>query len=264
MGDASHDGDGTVRAEFALRTNAGQVAMEVDVPAGPTSVDRLLPLAQAMADGLVELAVHEVEAERRTITCRAGCGACCRQLVPLAEAEARHLRALVDALPEPRRSEVRRRFAEALRQFDNAGLLATLRQVEALDRAGRRRLGLDYFLRRIPCPFLEDESCSIHPNRPIACREYLVTSPAEYCANPRDNIEGVSFPTHVWTALARLDPPGPGAGSIRWVPLILALEWAESHPEEPPARPGPDLLRELIDHVVHGTGIEEDADPRPQ
>jgi Fe-S-cluster containining protein len=37
----------------------------------------------------------------------------------------------------------------------------------------------------MPCPFLEDESCSIHPDRPLVCREYLVTSPAELCAGPR-------------------------------------------------------------------------------
>lgn len=31
-------------------------------------------------------------------------------------------------------------------------------------------------------PFLEDDACSIHPHRPSVCREYLVTSPAEHCA----------------------------------------------------------------------------------
>ena len=40
------------------------------------------------------------------------------------------------------------------------------------------------------CPFLEEESCSIHPDRPLVCREYLVTSPAELCAGPTQ--EGVT------------------------------------------------------------------------
>ena len=42
----------------------------------------------------------------------------------------------------------------------------------------------------VPCPFLEDESCSIHPERPLVCREYLVTSPAALCAGPTQ--EGVT------------------------------------------------------------------------
>jgi hypothetical protein len=33
-----------------------------------------------------------------------------------------------------------------------------------------------YFLQGVACPFLEAESCGIHPDRPLACREYLVTS----------------------------------------------------------------------------------------
>ena len=253
------DAPETVTARFALRMPGGTIETEMAVPTGPVRVGQILPLAQSLADGLVALAVNEVEAEGRTVSCRAGCGACCRQLVPVAEAEARRIRALVDDLPEPRRSEIRRRFAEAVRRFDEAGLLESLREVDALDKPGRRKLGLDYFLRHVPCPFLEDESCSIHPDRPIACREYLVTSPAEYCADPRDNIEGIELPTHVWTAVARFDPPHPGAESIRWVPLILALEWSEAHPEGPPSRPGPELLRELIERI--GRGTEAASDP---
>ena len=80
------------------------------------------------------------------------------------------------------------------------------------------------------------------------------------CANPRNDIEGVELPTHVWTSVARLDPPRPGADadSLRWVPLILALDWSESHPDEPPPRPGPELLRELIERIGRGAGMASD------
>ncbi len=46
-----------------------------------------------------------------------------------------------------------------------------------------------YFHLGIACPFLEDESCSIHADRPISCREYLVTSPAVNCADPKPGID---------------------------------------------------------------------------
>jgi Fe-S-cluster containining protein len=245
------NGPETVTARFALRMPGGTLQAEMTVPTGPTRVDGILPMAQALADELIALTLNVVEVEGRTVSCRAGCGACCRQLVPIAEAEARRIRDLVEAMPEPRRSLVRSRFAEALRRFADAGLLETLRQTDILDEERNRQAGLDYFRQHIACPFLEDESCSIHPDRPIACREYLVTSPPEHCAEPtKDNVVGVVLPTHVWTAVARFDPPHPGATSIRWVPLILALEWAEAHPEQSEPRPGPELLRELIGRVV--------------
>jgi hypothetical protein len=34
------------------------------------------------------------------------------------------------------------------------------------------------------------------------------------------------------------------------VPLVLALEWAAAHPDEP-ARPGPELLRALFERLTN-------------
>jgi hypothetical protein len=62
----------------------------------------------------------------------------------------------------------------------------------------------------------------------------------------------------VWTALARFDKLPPGERFIRWVPLILAPEWADAHPDQTPPRPGPELLKELFEHL---TGKEVPAPP---
>ncbi len=136
-------------------------------------------------------------------------------------------------------------------RLDTAGLLAPLRARADWDNARRREIGLAYFRQGIPCPFLEDESCSIHPERPLACREYLVTSPPEHCADPRvGQVEGVKVPASVWPAVARLDPVEPVARSIRWVPLILALEWTEANPDDPPGQPAAELVRRLFDDIA--------------
>ena len=253
----------TARVVLGLPT--GEIELELEVPPGLARVDQLLPLARALTEQIVDLTVTQVEEEGRKISCRAGCGACCRQLVPIAEAEARGVRDLVASLPEPRRSQVKARFAEALLRLDAAGLLAPLRARADWDNARRREIGLAYFRQGVPCPFLEDESCSIHPERPLACREYLVTSPPEHCADPKVNqVEGVKLPASVWPAVARLDPVEPGARSIRWVPLILALEWTEAHPDEPPGQPAAELVRRLFDNITRKTeGPEAHENPGP-
>src|SRR5262249_8293966 len=177
-------------------------------------------------------AVRVVEEQGPQISCKKGCGACCRQLVPLAPAEARHIRDLVNELPEPRRTEIRTRFAEARRQLEAAGLLEQLLHTDQWADGERRSVGLKYFQQRIPCPFLEEESCSIYADRPIVCREYLVTSPPENCTRPAAGaIQGVELPFKMWTALARFDTVPPSARCVRWVPLILAPEWGEAHPD---------------------------------
>jgi Fe-S-cluster containining protein len=238
-------------ARVVLGLPAGKIELDLEIPPGKARVDQLLSLAHALTERIVELTVIQVEEEGRKISCRAGCGACCRQLVPIGEAEARRVRALVDSLPEPRQALIKARFDESLQRLDAARLLTPLRERADWDKERRREVGLAYFGQRIPCPFLEDESCSIHPERPIACREYLVTSPPENCADPRaDQVQGVELPTSVWTALARLDPLEPGTRSIRWVPLILALEWTEAHPAEPPEQPAAELVRRLFENLT--------------
>jgi Fe-S-cluster containining protein len=263
-------GPGFVTANVGLSGPDWQLQARMTVPAGPARLGELLPLVQSLADGVVGAAVKATEEQGEAVSCKKGCGACCRQLVPIAEVEARRIRDLVDGLPEPRRSRVRDRFAQARRWLEAAGLLDKFLHPEGWDEGEGRSIGLRYFLQGIACPFLEDESSSIYEDRPIACREYLVTSPAENCARPSAGaVKCVRLPLKVWTAVARFDPVSDGSRFIRWVPLILAPEWADAHPDEAPPRPGPELLRELLDHLA-GAGRPPDpggaagAGPQPR
>jgi Fe-S-cluster containining protein len=217
--------------------------LALTVPSGPARVDDLLPVFRGLADAVVGVGVRKVEHEGARVSCRAGCGACCRQPVPVSESEARALGRLVDAMPEPRQTVVRERFAAAVRRLADAGLLDRVRDTSPAGPV--LAVALDYFRLGLPCPFLEDESCSIHPDRPVACREYLVTSPAEECSRPAEGrVCGVPLPARVGQAVRAVDRQA--SGSSGWVPLVLALEWAEAHHEAPPAGAGPDVLQAFL------------------
>jgi Fe-S-cluster containining protein len=238
---------GTLRLE--LKISGQPVQMTMDVPSGAVKPRELLPIFRDVAEKIIDLGVKAVEAKGERISCKAGCGACCRQLVPISELEARQIRDLVEDLPEPRRTEVRARFAEARRRLQEAGMLDKLLHPEQFPDDELRPIGIDYFRQGIPCPFLDEESCSIHPERPISCREYLVTSPAANCAEPTpETVRCVPLAGKVSTALYRLQLD-PKARFVRWVPLSLALEWAEMHPDEPPGRPAQEMLREFFQRL---------------
>lgn len=217
----------------------------VDVPAGPARLDDILPALQVLDDAVMQRLAAGVERDGRSISCGPRCGACCRQLVPISAVEARHLAGVVQALPDEARHGVERRFAAAVERFADRGLLGRLRDAMTIEeREERRRLGLEYFAAGVPCPFLIDESCSIHAHRPLACREYLVTSPPERCAQPRPGeIEHVPIPAHLSTALMRTAADGTPAPP-HWLPLVLALERAT--PSDAPERTGPELLHDVI------------------
>ncbi len=253
--DGSEDSSVLVTASVALSGPGWHLRTKMSVPNGPMQLSDLLPLARSFADAVMSAAISMVEDQGKRISCQKGCGVCCRQLVAIPEIEARHIGHLVNEFPDPLRARVRARFADARHRLDEAGLLEKLLHPDQWNEGEGNSLGLTYFRLAIPCPFLEGDACSIYAVRPLACREYLVTSPAERCAEPTpETVERVEPPLKMWTALARLDKTAPAARFIRWVPLVMAPEWFEAHPQEPPPRPGPELLREWFDHMVGRDG----------
>jgi Fe-S-cluster containining protein len=240
---AAPDPEAFATATVELALDGEKYEARLTVPAGPCAPARLLPSLRPLAEALLDVAVSRARSEGLSVSCAKGCGACCRQLVPISPTEAREIARLVDGLPEPRRTAIRDRFAKARQALAGAGLLPRLLDPEGFPDATVKALGLDYFRLGIACPFLEEEACSIYEDRPLSCREYLVSSAAEHCARPEAReIRTIEPASKVWVALARLDED-PARRFIPWVPLSLAPEWSQSHPEEPATRTGPELLR---------------------
>ncbi|HRD65200.1 MAG TPA: YkgJ family cysteine cluster protein [Candidatus Competibacter sp.] len=170
--------------------------------------------------------------------------------MPISEIETRRLAEVVGDMPEPRKSKILARFEEARMRLQEAGLLEKLRRPNSVRDEEVDPLGLEYFRQGIACPFLEEESCSIYAERPLACREYLVVTPAENCAKPTvDSIESVKLVARVAKTVRGLDAERSREGA-RWVPLILALEWAETHPDETLQSLGTDLVRDVFDRLM--------------
>jgi hypothetical protein len=109
---------------------------QVGVPEVPIAATELLPLAQNLSNAIVDATMQEIETRGGKISCCKGCGACCRQLVPISDVEARYIAELVESLPEPRRSQVKARFEDAVKRLAEAGLLEKLRQPERWHREG--------------------------------------------------------------------------------------------------------------------------------
>jgi Fe-S-cluster containining protein len=226
------------------------VEMEMTVPAKPVKPTRMLPVFQMVTSSLVELGVSEVESQGEKISCKAGCGACCRQPVPLAEIEAFQIAELVENMPEPRRSEIKRRFAEGARRFHENRWFERMERYAEMNAKDRLDLVLEYFYEGVPCPFLEDESCSIHPVRPLSCREYLVTSPAENCARPTaDSIRQIKFKLKPSITVMEI----AGSKNLEntfFVPMIQALEHAEKYRDNSDEKTGEAWMAEFFRNLL--------------
>lgn len=212
--------DQSVTGHGVLRIDGSRIPISLTVPTRPCAAEDLLPEIWRLADQITDHAAAKARRAGRTISCTKGCGACCRQMVPLSPAEARHIARVVSLLPSERAAEMRARFARAKATMAAAGVTPTGHPDD--DKAAYRAYGLSYFRQGVSCPFLENESCSIHTVRPLVCREYLVTSPPAACAAlGSGRVRQLPVPVRVWAAFGRSQSPD---GQLHWRPLIDALD----------------------------------------
>ncbi len=241
-----NDGPEWITGNVTLSVNGTPLEMQMTVPARPVKPQRMLPIFQRMADSFVEMGVSAAASDGRGVTCRAGCGACCRQMVPIPEFEAYRIAEMVDEMPEDRRTEIKRRFELACDEFASAGIFEKLSSVGSLTPEAREALVIEYFRKGIPCPFLEDESCSIHADRPVACREYLVSSPAEFCSDlTPEKIRTIEVPIEASKPMRTLGQTRKIAG-VDFIPLVLALKWVERNPDAFPEKTGENWMSDFF------------------
>jgi Fe-S-cluster containining protein len=252
---------GYVVVKFSLTVGDREMEASARVPAGPVRVADILPVLHNLASAVIAVGEEQAREQGKVISCRAGCGTCCRQIVPISEMDARYLAALVEAMPEARRARVAGRFRAAVARLEELGLIAKCREISRYTPDERLEIAMDYFFAGIACPFLEDESCSIHPARPMVCREHLVTNPPENCANPTAaNTQMVPLPAKPSLALYRFTD-GVGEDKWRYLPLVLALEWAAEHAgDEQPKLPGPEILMNFLRRLAN---LPKDWTPPP-
>lgn len=227
------------------------MTFQATVPAGQTSIGEMLPLAKSLSDVIVDQTCRSLEDSGSRISCTSGCGACCRGFVAITQAEARQIRDLVVALPDSRRASVEERFAQAYQKLTDAGILSHIQDAHSWSPADYTEMVTLYFTLGIACPFLENESCSIYSERPITCREFLVTSPPKHCSElDSAGVRRVTLPVHIFHAVARWQTSDTNNDALEpWVPLILSIQWANSNPDNSPTKTGLELLRDLLDRM---------------
>jgi len=238
-----------VSGTINLRVRGEAVEIPLTRPNEPVRPPAMIPAFQEMSNVLVGHAIRQSEGEGNAVSCKAGCWACCRHLIPVTEGEARYLAELVAAMPEPRRSELRQRFRDAVEILREKELLDPLRHPGQSGGRSLHDLGMAYFEHGIHCPFLQDFRCSIHSQRPLACREHLVTSAPQNCDHPTaDSIRKLPMPASVFGALITIAKK-PDQKAAPFVPLVLALEWADQNPDSAKPRAGPEHLKQVVENL---------------
>jgi len=223
------------RLNLSIDTTSGEMHAQVDVPTGVIPISDIVPVLRSLGEQAQALEVSNTLQSGKTISCQKGCGACCRQMIPVSPPEAFVLIDGMHMLPSNQQERIRQNLALTKKHLQNVGLLHPLQdladsphqhsddELESLNRA--------YYALRLPCIFLENEVCSIYDHRPAGCRSHLVTSLPELCQDMANNpIEELHVPLRAGTVLSILWSDLT-EGPVRLMPLPVAFEWAETHQE---------------------------------
>jgi len=240
-----------VSASFNLKIGEDVLSMEASVPEARISALELIPVFQKLTNQSVAHAIELTERKGKKISCRAGCGACCKQPVPVTLLEAEHINRLVKKMPEKQQQVIRARFAHHLKTVTDAGMRDELENIANLDTGQKHRLAKEYFALGLDCPFLENQSCGIYQDRPLECREFLVTSDPRFCAElDPAGIEHVEQPLSMASALRKLSLDSQNTSGRGWILMIFALELTKSGRMRFKKKWGKEWLETFIRHLV--------------
>ncbi len=222
------------------------------IPKEPVRISDILPILFHIADKAFDLTIREHADKGLHMACGPGCGHCCKQLVPVSDHEAFHLARVVREMPEPQRRQTEARFEAELDKLRSAGILEELLDFfrnRVHNAAEYRKWQKQYWELGISCPFLVDESCSIHKQRPITCRQYSVTGSPENCRfvfSSDHVVDEIHQPVDLGGTLAAFT--GAGTRASRVVPIIFALMAEEELEEQDlPELPAENMIGRFLD-----------------
>lgn len=195
----------------------------VTPPDGEVSFVDILPEIYTLHTDILSKTIRKNENNGISVKCSKGCGVCCRQLVTISIHEAILLVYLADMLNAEEKNRIRHAFDEILSKLERHNLLKDLIYYhlnDFEDKESIARLQKKYWELQLACPFLVDNSCSIHPYRPLICREYLVSSEPGKCPELFNNayhVHRVRLTHNFASAAASFD--GVEAIKTRAIPL---------------------------------------------
>lgn len=188
----------------------------------------IVPLARAISDRLSNAALDILGENGQCISCQKGCSACCNYLVPLSLSEVFQTKKELAAMPADYCRTILQRSVNSTKKILGTGF-TKLQCSSTSNQYEISKLNEWYAELNISCPFLENGSCGIYEQRPLACREHLVIGNPNICkSKPGYEPEVASAPVSVLEALGQLNAE-LNESIIEAVILPLALTLPEDY-----------------------------------
>jgi Fe-S-cluster containining protein len=240
----------TVPFDFEIQTIYGVLpSYHIEVPDIALGLKDVVPFVQQVALDIVCQAAAVSSQKGEPVRCCTGCTKCCYYPLPVSVPEAIYLVEYLLSLPVSKRHTILERFEKNELKCSEYSLIEPLRESQrGID---VYRTGKAYFDLNLACPFLNEDRCGIHTDRPITCREHNVVSSPDLCRNP---FAGETVPLGLQRHYSeRLQAfanhlCNTGKGNVV---MPLLFEWYDNNREIAQMRwHGPELFSAVIEYTV--------------
>lgn len=209
----------------------------------------IVPLARTISTKLALTVLDSLGKSGQSVSCRKGCSACCNYLIPLSVPEVFRLREELLSMSAAVCSRILQSCLDTAERILDKRLRTSY--LGSFSKSGQPRMSQVskwYAGLRLACPFLSDGLCTLYEQRPIACREHIVTSSPFTCEIKETNDpEVVRMPMSVLDALGQFAAELEQS-NIEAVMLPLALPWAQGNLERSHRSwPAVTMVRRFVD-----------------
>ncbi|HAL45256.1 MAG: hypothetical protein A2Y12_11195 [Planctomycetes bacterium GWF2_42_9] len=215
---------------FSIQAAGKDIPFAINIMNDEATLSDIVQPARKLSNEVVLAHQEQIELKGQKVPCKKGCCSCCSSLIPMSVPEVFRLLEDFLEMPNEKSNSLLRNCIQSAQQ-----ILNKTRQNECLKNFAEK--GKDktnqisdwYGELGIVCPFLTDGICSIYEERPLACREHIVSDTSTSCKkNSKSKPKVVPMQVSVLEALGQLTSELEGT-DVEAIMLPFSLAWAQDN-----------------------------------
>jgi Fe-S-cluster containining protein len=169
----------------------------------------IVPMARLLSTRIIQSVQNILAGNGIAVPCGKGCAVCCHYLTLLSVPEAFRMMEEIMLMPQEQINDIKQYCLKIAGQYQKQlskyGAFNVSLNTNIVNEPQLMEIAEWYFKKKLPCPFLHNNLCTIYGQRPVACREYLVAGSVLRCqANDDETARKVRVPILIANALTFL------------------------------------------------------------
>lgn len=188
--------------ESTIATPGKPLHLRIGIIDGPATLSDIVSLARSISDEQCLTVIDHLETNGQCVQCSKGCFACCGYLVTLSLPEVFRMQKELSAMGAGRYVSILYSCLDSSKKILD---IDVLEEYNINEKPEMTQISKWYAELDLSCPFLSNGLCGIYEQRPLACREHMVTTSPQSCINNEMNTtEIVDMPVSILEALGQL------------------------------------------------------------